>query len=309
MPHLASDYVWALVSGLPRRERERRRIMVLQAAIDDSGSDLQSFAFILAGFVATPAQWAKCTDAWVAVLNKTPQLDYFKNHEAMGLSGQFDKKRGWTEQKRDNRLVELAHVIAEHIPERFSVAMRHSDYRKYIHGIPTEKRVKNLENPYFLLFHEFMLVTASVHSVSKDVNPCEFVFDDQGKIGKRAAAWWPVFRKSMQTAAKFDFSPYFTASEPMFKKDHEFRPLQAADLHAGQIRLAMRSDKIFIPPSPSLRILMPISGYHRVLDHNYFAPMRNRFMSMARRIEAKSPGTLRFVLGKPTRKRKADEAI
>lgn len=281
--------------------------MVLQqAAVDDSGSDPKSFAFVLAGFVATPDQWAAFSDEWEDTLRRPPRLDYFKHNEAMALKKQFDKKRGWDEQKRDDRLLALAKVIRKHLPERFSVAVRHGDYRNYIHGIPVERKMKALEDPYFLLFHEFMLIVASVHSLEAKAVPCEFVFDDQGKVGERAVKWWPTFTKSMQTAANFDFSPYFTASEPAFKRDTEFRPLQAADLYVGQLNRVLRSDKVIIPPSPALRMLWAISGYHRVLDYKYLAPLRANFMRMAENIDAKEPERLKYVLGRPTRKRTSE---
>jgi len=76
----------------------------------------------------------------------------------------------------------------------------------------------------------------------------------------------------MRNAAKFDFSPYFTGSPPDFEQDTEFKPLQAADLYAGQLNRVMASDRIAMPPSPALRTLWPISGYHRVLDYKYLAP-------------------------------------
>jgi hypothetical protein len=300
----ASDFIWALVSGLPKSERERRPIMALQQTfIDDSGSDPNSFVFVLAGFCATPVQWAAFTDDWVKALAISPSLDYFKHNEAMGMKGQFDKNRGWTEQMRDNRLIALTNVITAHIPERFSVAIKHADYKRYLHGIPVEKRSKNLEDPYFILFYDMMITVAGVHSLSNEVVPCEFVFDQQGKIGDRAAAWWSTFRQGL-TQAKFDLSPYLTESKPSFKSDKEVRPLQAADLHAGQLARMMASDKIIIPMSPIMRHLMTLSGYHRVLSHDYLYPLRERFLSMATAIDKQDPDRLKYVLGRPTTKRK-----
>jgi hypothetical protein len=276
--------------------------MVVQAYVDDSGNEPKSRAFVLAGFVASPVQWAAFSDEWEKTLHRAPKLDYFKNNEAMGLKKQFDEGRGWTDEKRDSRLVALAQVVTKHIPEKFSVAIRHSDYYRYLGGIPVRKRMKTLEDPYFFLFYEFMLIVASVHSLAPKVVPCEFVFDDRGEMGRRAAGWWPEFKKAL-SSGKFDFAPYFTASAPVFKRDTEFPPLQAADLYAGQMNRVMRSEKIIIPPSPALRTLLPISGYHRFVDHKYLAPLRAHFMAIANRIEAAQPGTLRhFLKKKKTRK-------
>ena len=148
-----------------------------------------------------------------------------------------------------------------------------------------------------------MLVVASVHSIQPKVIPCEFVFDNQGAIGRRAAKWWPTFKNSMKTAGNFDFSPYFTKSEPIFRSDKEFRPLQAGDLYAGHLKRVLATDKLYIPPSTTLRALWGISGYHRVLDYKYLGTLRTSFMRMARNIDAKQPERLKYVLGKPTRKR------
>ena len=66
--------------------------MILQAFVDDSGSEPQSFAFILAGFVARPLQWATFTVEWERTLHRPPRLEYFKNNESMGLKDQFDRQ-------------------------------------------------------------------------------------------------------------------------------------------------------------------------------------------------------------------------
>src|SRR5262249_29018115 len=66
-----------------------------------------------------------------------------------------------------------------------------------------------------------------------------------------------------------------------------------ADLYAGQLNRVMASDRIAIPPSPALRTLWPISGYHRVLDYKYLAPLRDHFMRMAKKVEDETPGTLK----------------
>lgn len=73
---------------------------------------------------AEPTQGAKFPDAWNEVLHQSPRLDYFNNNEAMGIKEQIDKSLGWTVQKRDGRLIALALVFRDQIPERFSVASR-----------------------------------------------------------------------------------------------------------------------------------------------------------------------------------------
>jgi hypothetical protein len=98
-------------------------LMILQpqAIIDDSGTEPQSRVFVLGGFIASAADWAKFSIDWQTVLDQPPKLSYFKLTEAMSLSakGQFARHRGWNETKRDSRLIDLAHVIGNTLQSAF----------------------------------------------------------------------------------------------------------------------------------------------------------------------------------------------
>jgi hypothetical protein len=296
----ASDQVWALVCGLPSRKREGRTFVVvnLRAAIDDSGSEEQSTAFVLAGFVATVTQWAAFTDDWDRVLKKPPALGYFKNNEAYGLKDQFAEERGWTEAKRDDRVVELAHVIRKHIPEKFSVAVGHQDYKAFIHDIPSPDRRTMADTPYFLLFYHWMTIVAVAHSMTtRKPHPCDFVFDDQGSIGYRVLTWWPNFKHSFKKGfTSMDYSPYF-GDPPVFKNDTSFLPLQAADLFAGQVRYVMSRKALYIPPRPPLQIIERMSGMNVVYTPDKLRDLRDDLLKIAKRIEAAQPGSLKFKIG------------
>jgi hypothetical protein len=66
----ASDSVWALASGLPSEEHGRLRLMVVQASIDDSGSDSQSTVFVQRSFIADHWRRAAFSDEWQAALDE-----------------------------------------------------------------------------------------------------------------------------------------------------------------------------------------------------------------------------------------------
>jgi hypothetical protein len=146
------DRVLAMVSGLPRGERERRRLMVLQAFVDDSGNDPQDEYLVLAGFVASVLEWIKFSDAWQAELDKSPKLKYFKMTEAHSLRGQFDRNLGWTESERDKRVRKFARIAAQYAHLRISTAIRHEHFEKYIKGLAVPERKLSSDSPYFLLF-------------------------------------------------------------------------------------------------------------------------------------------------------------
>ena len=117
--------VWALVSGLPSAQRRVRRIMVLQAYIDDSGEQEEAVnpVFVLAGFIADSARWAAFLDEWNAALAASPSIAYFKMKEADRLDGEFDRHRRWTKSMRDEKMAVLLPIIQKHVQARVSVSI------------------------------------------------------------------------------------------------------------------------------------------------------------------------------------------
>src|SRR4051812_12497106 len=62
---LAEDRIWAQVSGLRPSRAPERLFLVLQAYIDDS---TQGDVFVLAGYLASAAEWAAFSREWEAML-------------------------------------------------------------------------------------------------------------------------------------------------------------------------------------------------------------------------------------------------
>jgi hypothetical protein len=118
----------ARVSGLATpAEREGRILMVLQTGyFDDSGSDIGSKYYVLAGFLASVEDWEAVSTKWAATLNKEPSLEYFKMSHAMAMDGQF--RRGWTVPLRNQRIMELIDIIAELDPPRIECFLRRSHF-------------------------------------------------------------------------------------------------------------------------------------------------------------------------------------
>src|ERR1035437_4153263 len=93
----------ALVSGLPKPERERRVFVTVQVAVDDSNRGQENApAFILAGFMATVPRWTEFADDWQDELDLEPSISLLKSTEAINLKKNF---AGWTEKERDERLL------------------------------------------------------------------------------------------------------------------------------------------------------------------------------------------------------------
>jgi hypothetical protein len=77
---------------------------------DDSGSEpTHGRHFILGGFLSTAEGWTAFSNEWQETLSLSPSLEYMKMSEAASLQrhSQFSRARGWTEDKRDERVRKL----------------------------------------------------------------------------------------------------------------------------------------------------------------------------------------------------------
>jgi hypothetical protein len=260
--------------------------MALQAFVDDSGNEPQSHIFVLAGFVADSSQWAAFSTDWQVALDEAPKLAYFKMNEAEQFGGQFDPANGWNAAKRDDRVITLARIIRKHIPEKFYVAVSHASFKKYLHGIPTRNR-QTMRDPYFLLFYQMILTVAAYHAAIPRIEPCDFIFDEHGKIGRRALAWWDSFKTSAKSAAKTDFTPYL-GSPPIFQDDKQFLPIQAADLYAWHLRRRL-GHTLIIPERPAETVMTQISLLGTMFTDARLADIRATMIEIAKRLVAENP--------------------
>jgi hypothetical protein len=85
--------------------------MMLQAALDDSGKDGISPAFVLAGYLGSAKELADLARDWHTLLSREPRLAHIKGYEAFGLHGQFE---GWSVAERDACLLEFVELIRQH---------------------------------------------------------------------------------------------------------------------------------------------------------------------------------------------------
>jgi hypothetical protein len=282
--------VWRLVSGLPSGKREKRIFMVLepQAFIDDSVTANGQGFYVLAGFVAPAAAWAQFSNDWQAVLDLKPKLEYFKMNEANLLLGQFAKERGWTEAKRNDRLIDFARVITKYAGIRIFASVRQSYFERYISHIPLTYRSLASDTPYIYLFTT-LLVTVMVRSYRFGINePCDFIFDNQSGIEEEIFSNWKTFR----TVAHQAPSPRnLLGSRPRFENDQDFLPLQAADLFASQVRLSLERNtgRIIVPPNVILQQLLPIPDISQEMSAQDLSDMGEKVLKVQQTILKADP--------------------
>jgi hypothetical protein len=229
-----ADYIDALVSGLATpEERERRPLMILQTGyFDDSGSDIGSRYYVLAGFLAPVEQWKGVANAWAGIIDREG-LRYFKMSEAMALDGQF--RRGWTAPLRNNLILELIDVVTAINPWRIESFVNRKLFDTFVKGILSARA---FDDPYFMLFYQIILsVAANAERIGWN-SDCDFVFDEQGELEDVTKSKWEWVKENIDGMGGINLRDNL-GSRPLFRNDITFRPLQAADMFAWLVRDCM----------------------------------------------------------------------
>jgi Protein of unknown function (DUF3800) len=237
---------------------------MLEAFFDDSGSDLQSPVFVLAGFVLPRERWKPFSIAWRNVLDQEPRLNYFKMAEAWSFQGEF--KHGWNAALRDQRVFELADLIRNYEPVRIDCAVRRDHFNFFRQGL----RGDAWQDPYFICFYYIITLCVEYLLDRDDEAVCDFIFDEQGAIGDHAAGWWPVAK-----LLAGELIVERMVSEPIFRDDKQYLPLQAADLYAWQMRYflqkGIKSDQ---PANEIARRLAPLQQFSKVVTPEELSGLR-----------------------------------
>lgn len=219
---------------------------VLTAYIDDSGSQGEGPAFILAGYVADKEQWKAFAEQWQIALDLKPKLTIVKIQHALRL------EEGWgrfNSQQRDERLKRFASIIHRHVKMGVVVSCGWDDLRR----IKKEFFPKDKFQPYSILFNGLMGDVIKHLDWLGIQEQVDFVFDDQGASAKMAVQIFDAVLPDLPTRLT-----NFIASRPIHRSDDEVLPLQAAHTiawlhrrHAQQRGLANDLGKW----TPPLRIL------------------------------------------------------
>jgi hypothetical protein len=193
----------------------------LVAYIDESYDDT---VFVAAGFAAPVDEWEKFSIAWRAVLAAAPAIRILKTSEAMGLKGQFHR---WSGADRDAKLEALYAVIDAHVSFGISAMVPIAPLAMF----NDDRLNKAARNPYIHAFSQLVGETARYQHQNDADFQVEFVFDErlieQGKL----IDIWPALVEDAPADIKSQLK-----AEPIWAKDDEALPLQAADLEAWWLR-------------------------------------------------------------------------
>jgi hypothetical protein len=175
--------------------------------VDDSGEgDAPGDpVFVLGGFISSVERWAAFSKEWRGALDDAPSINYFKMAEAANLSakGQFARRLGWTEANRNAKLELLTGVIVRHVELKVNCSVDKVAFAKYARSLAVPQRTSIINKPYAMAFQRIILATAAVFLTYQIPQSCDFIFDEQGKIGQDAVAMWEVVKQGRP-----DFGPY-----------------------------------------------------------------------------------------------------
>ena len=188
--------------------------MVLRAFVDDSTVD-GSRAFVLAGYISTLDRWEAFEREW------TP--------EVAGLpKGVHKMKDAWNQRGRietASRTTRLYEIIKRHVQMEISITVPLPLLRIYNERYNVPKRY---QNAYYIAFQRIISLYR-LHS-GNGRTPIDFVFDEQSQKRHVLEAW----ERSYNGAPAY--LKRVIKSDPMFRTDEAFIPLQAADYVAWWIQ-------------------------------------------------------------------------
>lgn len=190
---------------------------------------------VLGGLTGKAEDWAQFSDRWQEELQSYPKIDYFSTREAAALKGQFF---GWPSHRRDAKVARLVTIapdfdftiltVSVDLLAFASIKQRlvSADDAPPKSPIPRRRRTFT-EEPYFFLIQGSCSATC-LEMVRQGVKEeIDLFFDDQDVMKPRVKEWYPIFWSRLEDSQKA-----IMPSDPIFRDDKKFMPLQVADFVA-----------------------------------------------------------------------------
>lgn len=222
----------ALVCGYASLVRARKVVVIVTpidpskyvAFADESGGDGDRRILLLSALIHRYPAWEKFCDDWVSVLDAPPKISGFHMREARRREKEF---ANWKAIDLDRKIVALTEVIVRHKPHVVSCWVSEDEYKEIVRGVAPY----DLRHAYFTCFCSLVINVAEYQALRGITTPADYVFDDKGDTGNEALMWYAALKQSVPAGLR----PYM-GSTPVFRKDDDILPLQAADVVAWHKR-------------------------------------------------------------------------
>lgn len=230
------------VCGMPLWKRNGRLLFMIKAFFDEATDGANDF--LMGGWLARFDEWEKFSDAWDAELRYAPRIAYFNHNEALGLKNQF---AGWSNSKRDDKMMALAGVIARYnligLVGHVSIPQLSRLFENSIIPRRTLRSIIKYTEPYHHACQGVVAVTLGYQVVkAKNVTDrVDFIFDEGVPYLDDIIANYPRLKEVLPAPA------VNIAGTIVAGNDKEIVALQAADFLVGQKLLHLRLN---VEPNP-----------------------------------------------------------
>lgn len=194
---------------------------MLQVAVDESGRN-EDF-FVVAGYIAPARVWAEeFVPAWKKLVDLGPP-----HHSRI-------KAFHMTEMTGDpERCMWFYRVIEDHVTAEISCTISVQGLLKAFREYPWPVSLNNTQvftDPYYLGFRNIVFGLARHQGMLGIDEPVDFIFDNVSEKRKCLVGWDRMIFMASEKERRL------VGEMPIFRKDEEFLPLQAADLYAYWVR-------------------------------------------------------------------------
>ena len=166
--------------------------------------------------------------------------------------------RKWKDEpQRDEKINGFVDLIKAHAMYRVDSVLAWPNYEKVIQGCVPD----SIDNPYFLLFFNVILSTVAFMDKTGLDETIDWVFDEQGTIGRAALQWYDYISRTVPSLNRR------LGSSPMLRHDNQVLPLKAADIYAWQVRRYLDRDSLRgLPHNDYIDSLLGIHGVSNVIE-------------------------------------------
>lgn len=218
-------------------------------------------SFVLAGYMASTIDWFQIERDWVAALEESPRIQYFKASECImrdgGFKGQF---KGWDTAAVEAKRLRMAYVIRRHNNRmvELSSVIRWDEYDSVLGD---DVMRKTYYHPFHFGFHGIasLAIEQGASRFTGQFGPIAFVFDTESKSLDSDIEF--QYKYARDTLPEHVSSRLGSLS---FCDDKKYLMIQTADLLAWSIRAEKES-----LPSPVLGIIRDPSAIGGSLERRW----------------------------------------